>query len=459
MLRLRTSLVGLTAGLVAGCATYQAAPVASDALLPRYNTRSLEDPGLRAWFDTLQVAVPAGAWTPRALALAATWLRTDRTVRLAEIRAADAAVITAGERPQPGLSTDAEYAFSNPQADSRWGLAIATAFTVELGGKRGARVGRARAAALATRAGVREGEWRQAGEVYRATLAFRTAEEGAASAAEERLLADSIAALARARYDAGGTTRAELARMEGEALAALADEQAAVRDAARALADLRATIGLPGSAVGVPVANRSWEGCGPLPGDREALQRLALTRSWSVRRAAAEYQVAEGELRIEVANASPDLALGPGLFFDQGTGKFTLGAGLPALLLNRNRGPIAEAEARRAVAGARLEQAQETVLSALDQALATCGRIAGERVTLDSLASASARRVALVEAAWRRGETGWLDVLLARREQERAVALVRAGNFRDAAARLELDLSTGAWGLEADGAWPREGEP
>jgi outer membrane protein TolC len=127
-------------------------------------------------------------------------------------------------------------------------------------------------------------------------------------------------------------------------------------------------------------------------------------------------------------------------------------------LLNRNRGPIAEAEARRALAAARLEQAQESVLAALDQALAACARAAGERMTLDSLASESARRVSLVERAWGRGETGRLEVQLARLEQERAATLARAARKRDALARLELDLGAGAWGLEADGAWPREGE-
>ncbi|HSB53140.1 MAG TPA: TolC family protein, partial [Gemmatimonadales bacterium] len=170
----------------------------------------------------------------------------------------------------------------------------------------------------------------------------------------------------------------------------------------------------------------------------------------------AEYQVAEGDLRLEVANAAPDLTLGPGIFFDQGTGKFTLGLGFPSLSLNRNRGPIREAGARRELAGSRLMQEQERVLEEVDAALAQCQLSAREVTAVDSLTTEAERRHALLAAAWNRGEVGRLEVLVASLEVLRARRLGLESRLRQWDAGAGLERAVGAWGLRQDGDWPRK---
>ena len=449
--------------LATACATYTAAPIQPDSQREPFNARSLDDPALLAWFDSLGQPRPSAEWTPRQLAMAATWLRTDRAVRLAEIAVADAAVETAGGRPQPGVSSDLEYAFSDPQASSRWGVALAGLFTIELGGKRGARIGRARAAALAARAAAAESEWEQVNGVYAALLAWSQAEQLVISSHEERLAHDSVVGLMQARFEGGTLTRLDVARSEGERRAAITAEQAAIRDAMEARSGLAQVMGLPISAVGQAVeargAEHRWPDCDDGTPSRDSLQRTALGARWSVRRAAAEYQVAEGDLRVEVANAAPDLTLGPGVFFDQGTGKFTLGLGLPSLALNRNRGPIGEAEARRTAAGARLMQAQELVLGQLDGALASCDGARRQVVAVDSLAAQAERRLSLTEAGYSRGESGRLEVMAARVDLMRSLRVAREARLRQQQAGVALERALGAWGNRGDGPWPLPGLP
>ncbi|HWA58765.1 MAG TPA: TolC family protein, partial [Gemmatimonadales bacterium] len=272
---MRRLLAGVA--LLAGCATYTPVPVSRVAQLETYDARALDDPALRAWFDSLGVAAPSAAWNPRQLAIAALWLRADRGVREARIREADAALVSAGARPQPGLSTDIEYAFTDPQADSRWGLALAALFTVELGGKHGARLGRARAGALAARARVREEEWQQTGDVYRAALDFEEARRTIARATGERRLLDSMVELARARFDAGSLTRLDLSRLQGDQRAALVEEQRAAEGARVARRALAGVVGLPARRDSVlEVAPTQWPPCGGDNADRAALQRSAL---------------------------------------------------------------------------------------------------------------------------------------------------------------------------------------
>jgi outer membrane protein, heavy metal efflux system len=431
-----------------------------DSQLESFNRRRLDDPGLLAWFDSVGVARPAGAWTPRQLALAASWFRPERQSRLAAVSEADAALTTAGARPQPGVSSDLEYAFSDPQSSSRWGIALAGLFTLELGGKRGARVARALAGALAARAAAGESEWQQAGRIYGAFFGWYRANRRSEVVREERAGLDTVFELVQARYDEGTLTRLELARAEGERRAAVAAEHAAEREEHLARVALASETAVSTGVIdGAELATTPWPSCHGEADPRDSLQRVALGTRWSVRRAAADYQVAEGNLRIAVANAAPDLTLGPGMFFDQGTGKFTLAAALPSIPLNRNRGPIAEADARRRLAGARLAEAQELLLTEVEAALAGCEAASREAGAADSLAAETARRGRLVDAAYARGETGRLEVALAGIELTRVRGIVVEAELRRMEAELALDRALGAWGLRRDGPWPDKALP
>jgi cobalt-zinc-cadmium efflux system outer membrane protein len=109
-------------------------------------------------------------------------------------------------------------------------------------------------------------------------------------------------------------------------------------------------IGIPASALeGVALDSRGLEhppveGTLPLAG----IQRAGLMQRIDIQRMLAEYSVAEAALQIEVAKQRPDIELGLSYAFETGFNRYIFPASIPlAQLFRRNRGPIAEAEARR----------------------------------------------------------------------------------------------------------------
>lgn len=403
----------MAGALLTACASYTAQPLPEPSAAA-WSARRLDDPPLLAALDSAGGVSPLAAWRDTELARAAWLLSPARARAGAEVEVARAALRTAGVRRSPGAATETEYSFSGNEGSSRWGFALSGLFRRELGGKRGARRAIGEAGVLAAQAREAAEAWELAGEVRRAArvvVALRREGDALARVIE---LADTTLMLAQARFDEGTLSRTELARIGADG-SELRAEQAAVRRAlAEAEAALAGTLGLPAAALepldGVRIA--------PLPCPateaRAALLAQALERRWDLRVLVAEYQRAEAGLRLAVAESWPDLDLGPGIFFDHGVGKWTLGLGLPDLLLPGNRGPIGEAMAARELAGARVLEAQERTLGQVEGALAACEARRLELAAVDDTAATA--RVAALEAAFARGEVGRLDLILARAE-------------------------------------------
>jgi outer membrane protein TolC len=441
---------------VAGCASYHAQPLVTADAAAHYNERRLDAPALRAALDSFGVHPSTGGWSDWDLAAAAWVLRPERARLAAEVRAAEAARITAGAREQPGLNTAAEYSFSGTHGESRWGLALSGVFTVELGGKRGARIGRANAGVLAAVARSEEEAWEVRWRVHEAAMRWAISDQVVSASAGERGQSDSLLVLLRHRFGGGTIGASEVARAEADRQATSAEIAALERDAAVNRAALAAAVGVPLAELeGTSLAIVAAVDCGAAL-SRDSLQQLALDERRSLRRALAEYQVAEADVRLQVAASWPDLQLGPGLFFDHGVGKWTIGFGLPSLPLHGNRGPTAEAEARREVAARRVAEAQEQVLGEVEQAVAGCGATSGELEALDL--TGVRRRLALADSSYARGESGRLEVELASLELARSVRRLAEAQGRLGLARLALERATGVWGPTTAPGAGREGK-
>lgn len=437
------------------CATYRARPLAKTDPAGRFNERRLDGSALRSVLDSAGVRPSAAGWSDWELAQAAWLLRPERARLAAEVRVARAARITAGARPRPGVATGTEYSFSGTGGESRWGLAVSGVFAVELGGKRGARVGRANAGVLVAVARSEAEAWEVRWRVHEAAVRSVISARLAAAAAGERDLSDSLLGLVRRRYDEGVLAATELARAEAGRQAAAAEVASRDRERTEDRAALAAAIGVPLNELDrTALAAIAPAECGSAA-PRDSLQRFALEARRSLRRVLAEYQVAEADLRVEVANSWPDLQLGPGLFFDHGVGKWTIGFGLPSLPRHGNRGPIAEAEARREVAGRRVAEVQEEILDDVERAVAGCVAATAESNALDL--SGIRRQLRLLDSTEARGETGRLEVGLARLEVARAERRLTEVQGRLALAGLALERAIGLWGPATALAAEREG--
>ena len=84
-----------------------------------------------------------------------------------------------------------------------------------------------------------------------------------------------------------------------------------------------------------------------------SVQRAGLLNRLDVQRLLAEYAASENALQLEAARQYPDIQLTPSYEFMEGFNSYFIGPSLLLPLRDRNKGPIAEAEARREEAAAR----------------------------------------------------------------------------------------------------------
>jgi outer membrane protein TolC len=429
--------------LLGACATYHARPLDMADPVSRFAARRLDDPVLLAGLDSLGASPDSGSWRDWQLGAAAWLLRPERGRALAQIGAAEAARISAGARPPVSVGTETEYSFSGSGSEPRVGLALSTLFVLEPGGKRGARINRASARVLAEVASAQEESWSVRWRVRQALLRWSMTRRTLRAGSAELNELDSVVTLTRARFDQGVLSRSELARVEADRQAWAAEVAGRQRELDGREIAVSVAVGVPASVMaGLNLVPDTLSHCAAADA-RDSLARVALEHRPELHRVLAEYQVAEAEVRVQVADTRPDLSLGPGLFFDHGVSKWTVAFGLPALVLNRRRGPVLEAEAQREVAARRITEVQELVLGEVRQAVAECAAAAGEIAALN--VSAAERGVALAEEAYERGEVGRLEVEIARLELVRARRRVAEADSRQQAAGLDLERALGVW--------------
>ena len=438
-----------------GCARYTPAPLDPAGTADAYAARRLDAPDLRDWLAAH--GATDSAWTSATLGLVALYYGPAVATARAAWESARAAEGTAGARPQPAAEGEVGHTISGAEPGSPWIGRILSIFTVELGGKRGARIAAARARAAVAETDLEETAWRATRAVRAAAVGLAAAGERLADASQGADRVAAFTARLRRLFDEGTLGRSELAAVESEQAdaRAAADRERAGEDAARVA--LSRAAGLPPAALdGVRMGPEPAPVC--VTAGTDSLQALALRRRPDVGRALAEYGVAEGELRVAVAASYPDLGFGAGLDWDRGETRWVLSPVLPRIPLNGNRGPIAEALARRREAAARFAERQQGVLAEVSGAVAGCRAALADVEGADSVRAATARQAELARAAYERGEIGAVALEPLELAETRARRDLHAARQRVATAALALETATGEW-PPGSVRWPDPREP
>ncbi len=405
--------------LAAGCTAerYHPAPIAAEQTAAAFTARTLDAPGLRAFAEPLYApaAWPPAAWDYRALSLAALYFNPGLDAARARIAESQAQILTAGARPNPSLAL-------TPGIPSPYLLTVDLSFPIETAGKRGYRLKAARSLDLAARLELAQAAWTVRGSVRAALVDQRLASRTLELLRAEADRRTEQVRLLEATASAGEISRQEVSMAEVElsrAHTAVAEAEARSVESAAALA---AAIGIPVTALqSVQLAWPEWESppsADSLP--RDEIERDAVLNRLDVRAALAQYAAAESSLQLEIAKQYPDIDIGPGYSYEEKRSYFTVGLAATIPLLDHNRGPIAEAEARRLKAQADFVQTQTEVIAGSKRALALYA------AALDGLAEArrftdvQTRRSEATRQSVQAGEQGRLDLDDA--EIERSVA-------------------------------------
>ena len=434
---------------------YEAAPI-PDASPTSFVQRSLDVEDLRTFLTEQGASPHRGQWTPRQLGLASLYFHAAFSEARAEVTVAEAAEISAGAPPDVSVTADISRAAKVDEGKSTvWSYTLAAGLLFETGGKRNARLARARAATLQARMQLESTAWELASSAVQAAIRVSGADEAVSDAETERTLTADVAALVRDRYSEGRVSLADVAQSEQDVRGALLRAVQARRSRTEARLELARRLAVPFRAVDsvVIVAPDTEARCPARSLGFDSLSSVALRGRADVGAAVTGYALAEADLRLEVARQYPDLTIGPGLAWDQGVIRWLVSLGSPGILQRIHRGPIAEAQARRSLQAARVERLQDSVLVSVDSAVAACQTVSFEVNAAAAAERSAAEALRLSEAAYQRGETGRTEVAFAR------LALVRSTNAVHAARRMgqqaaaAIETVRGAW-VDGSPRWP-----
>ena len=144
-------------------------------------------------------------------------------------------------------------------------------------------------------------------------------------------------------------------------------------------------------------------------------------------------------MRLEIAKQYPDVHLNPGYQFDQGEHKWSLGLSMELPVLNRNQGPIAEAEARREEAAARFLAVQAVVVAEIDRAVQSHAAVRDQLKNSEAVLEAQRRQADSIQASFRAGGADRFEADSARLEAAVAELAVLDAKTRAAQALGQLE--------------------
>jgi cobalt-zinc-cadmium efflux system outer membrane protein len=398
-----------------GCARFQPQPLAPDRTAADFESRSLTNPDLRAFLETNHVAGewPRASWDLNALALVSFYYHPDLAVARARWAVADAARVTAGERPNPSVSFAPTYDTTTPPP---WILGVSFDVPIETAGKRSYRLDQAEHLSEAARWNFVSAAWQVRSRTRASLLGLYAASQTEALLSRQVAAQSNVVRLLEGQYQAGNVSEFDVTQARIALDSSRLAFQSAQSQQAGALAQLAQSLGLPVQALAD--ARFSYAGLSDFPQALTAteVRRQAILSRADVRGALAEYAASQSALQLEIAKQYPDIHLGPGYELDQTDNKWTLGLSVTLPVLNQNQGGIAEARARREEAAASFLSVQATAIGEIDRALAGYRAALEQSATAAALQRNSQKRLESIVAMQQAGEVDALAVANARVE-------------------------------------------
>lgn len=404
---------GLAVLCLAGCIRYHPKPISAAQNLKDFETRTFSDPGLKDFLEKNKNVSdwPRKVWDLKSLTLAAFYYHPDLDVARAQWAVGRAGTVTAGERPNPSLNLAPGYNATTPVSQvTPWIPTINLDIPIETAGKRGYRISQARHLSEAARLNIATVAWQVRSRLRLAMLDFYIAGERESLLSQQQVIQGENVRLLELQLSAGEVSPYEVT----QARIALDNIRLAALDAARQRAEARVQLAV---ALGLPVraleeVEISFNGFRQFPEEIPAAEtrRQALLNRADILGALAEYAASQSALQLEIAKQYPDINIGPGYQLDQTDSKWTLSLTLTLPIFSRNKGPIAEADARRAESAARFTALQASVIGEIEAAVTACRSALQNSVAAEALLSNLKKQEKSAQDLYEAGEISRLEL-------------------------------------------------
>jgi outer membrane protein, heavy metal efflux system len=405
--------------LECNCVRYNARPLNPQVLENQFRSRSLADPGLcdfvRRQSGNQRLGWPPAALDLNALTYVAFYFSPEIGVAQAQLRSAEAAVLSARQRINPSLAAEGGYN-RTPESTSTYGAS--TTFTIETAGKRGYRILEAEKLAEAARIALHETTWRIRRNVRSAFADYYFASHRLKLLRSENAVQSETVGILERRLKLGDASHPDVFAVRAQQAETAVNLRGSETEVAQTLAALAGALGLPVTALENARFDTASLEHPPLPQSLPLLrvQQAGLLHRADIRRMLAEYGAADARLRLEIANQYPDISLTPAYSFQEGFPAYTLGSAIDSLpIFHHRQGQIAEAEAARTEMKARFIAFQAQAIGETESAVRQYrGAVQQWLEAQNHLANVQRQRESAVLAAFKLGEADRMEVALAR---------------------------------------------
>lgn len=325
---------------------------------------------------------------------------------------AQGGVITAGARPNPSIAGALGYNTTTPADEiTPWIPEVMLDLPLETAGKRGIRIAEARQRSESARLSLLTAAWEVRTRTRQAFLDLYVARQTDSLLARRLEIQTETARILDAQRQAGEASPTEATRAHVDLAASRIEALDAERSAAAARSELSDAVGVPPAALDEVGLDFEELGVVEIEIPATEVRRRALLGRSDLLGALADYEASQAALQLEVRKQYPDIGLGPGYQLDQTDAKWTLGLIVSLPFFDRNRGPIAEAAARREAAAAHFLAVQSRVLSEVERSVVSAGSAVAQVEAADTLLETLSRREDRAQAAYSVGEISRLDLL------------------------------------------------
>lgn len=427
----------IVVSLLNGCASYHPQPLDPQVAAAAFGARSLSDPGVQDFLT--RYGRPAAHWPKHSwglsdLTLVALYESPLLAVQRAQLSQARAAIITAGEHPNPSIGTNTQHHSLTPIGILPWTFGFSLDLPIETAGKRGDRIEQADDLASAARFQVGETAWQIRTAVHQNLLSLYVAVETVKILETEASVRSKLLNLIEQRFAVGYSSTFEVT----QAQLAAEKTRIALATARVGVATARATLA---QTLGLPIASLEsirfrFAGVDRVPPvlltSNNGLVRTALRHRLDLRVALAQYAAAESGLKLQIANQYPNLNLGTGYEWEEGDSRWAFN--LPSMTLpifNQNQGPIAQARANVGEKAAVFDALQDQIIGQIGQAEANYRGALQTLKTAQDIVASQANNQRVIEQRFAVGEIGSNPLLSGRlvslvADQDRLTALDKA---------------------------------
>ncbi|NBX00696.1 MAG: TolC family protein [Methylophilaceae bacterium] len=357
--------------MVSGCGfqSYLPKPIEPAKIANKLAQRSVSDADFQTFLAAQEYPknqLPIALWGENELSLSALFFHPDLNTARAQWRAAQAAQMTAAQRPEIGINGSADN-HSQSANKSPWTYTLGIDIPIVTAGKREAQIAQAAGLTEAARIEIAQTAWQVHSRVAKSLLEFQYSVAQSAILKNEVTLRTAIADMLVKRMDAGMASSIEVSNAR---ISLQKAEQAYMAESGRIAALGAALANDAGLSLNMFSQLKVQPFAKTEPVSLNDLQYEALLNRLDIRASLARYEAAEAKLRLEIAKQYPDITLSPSKTLDQGDKIWSLGFSSLLTLINKNRGMIAEATALRELEVTQFEALQAKVIGDLNQSKA-----------------------------------------------------------------------------------------